>query len=105
MFFNISNHILINGCRMDKKELKAVAYHASTVHPGTRFYVAAALHGDVIFDDNSYLVMVNEHGDRVAVKYPNADWLIDAKIMKGYNANIPSFINAIRANPLQMENK
>lgn len=80
-------------------------FQTSLVHPGNRYFVANALKGDFPVDENGYLVMVNECGDRVAFRVPGGGWKIDSKTLTGYNPDMPSFVNAVPVPIPSLENK
>lgn len=80
-------------------------FQISTVHTGGSFYVVNALKGDQPVDENGYLVMVNERGDRVACRVPGHEWQHDATIIAGYNPDIPSYKNAIKVTIPLFENE
>lgn len=80
-------------------------FQTSTVHAGAKFYVANALKGDQPVDANGYLVMVNENGDRVAFRSPGQEWERDAKLITGYNPQIPTYLNAIHVPIPPFENE
>ncbi|QBM23592.1 hypothetical protein E1B03_14590 [Citrobacter arsenatis] len=80
-------------------------FQTSTVHPGERFYVVNALRGDQPVDENGYLVMVNECGDRVAYRAPGNEWQRDAMLIAGYNTLIPMYKNAIKIAIPPLENE
>ena len=75
------------------------------IHPGKQYFVAIGLKGDVPVNENGYLVMVNEQGDRVASRAPGGKWEIDIKIITGFNRNIPNYVNAIPVPMPSFENK
>lgn len=87
------------------KNMKAMALKCGLYGRGRQFFVAVALSGDVVVTEEAYLVMVNHNGDRVAVKYPGQDWIMDEKVIIMYNAEIPNYVNALRLPGLRMENK
>lgn len=80
-------------------------FQTSLIHPGIQYFVANGLKGDVPADENGYLVMVNDRGDRVAFRVPGGEWEIDSKIIIGYNRNIPNYVNAIPVLMPSLENK
>ncbi|HAV7868263.1 hypothetical protein AAHW68_07235 [Klebsiella pneumoniae] len=80
-------------------------FQTSLIHRGIQYFVANGLKGDVPVDENGYLVMVNERGDRVAFRVPGGEWEIDSKTLTGYNRNIPNYVNAISVPISSLENK
>lgn len=86
------------------KNIKEVAFQASTIHPGSIFYIANALKDDQPINEGGYLVMVNERGDRVAFCVPGGEWEVDAILLSKYNSKIPNYVNAIRVLPSSLEN-
>ena len=80
-------------------------FQTSTVHPGESFYIVNGLKGDQPVNENGYLVMVNEDGDRVASRTPGAEWLRDAKLIRGFNPQIPTYKNAIKIKIPPFENE
>ncbi|ENZ8440919.1 hypothetical protein ACHA9J_004999 [Klebsiella oxytoca] len=80
-------------------------FQTYSIHPGKQYFVAILLKGDVPVDENGYLVMVNEQGDRVASRAPGKKWEIDIKIITGFNRNIPNYVNAIPVPIPSLENK
>lgn len=90
---------------MDIRKIKEAAFHASMHHPGKEFYVVMALKGDVPVNENGYLVMVNELGDRVARCYPGCEWMVDEHLFLSYNPSMPTYKNAVYAGGPKLENK
>ncbi len=84
---------------------KEFVFETSLIHPGNRYFVINALKGDVPVNEDGYLVMVNEHGDRVACRVPNGEWEIDSKTLTGYNPDIPNYLNAIPIQITLLENE
>lgn len=85
-------------------ELEGFIFQVSTVHHGDCFFVANGLKGDVPVEENGYLVMVNECGDRVGMRTPGGVWKVDSKPIIRYNTNIPSYQNALKFQPPSLEN-
>lgn len=80
-------------------------FQTSLIHPGIQYFIANGLKGDMPVDENGYLVMVNEQGDRVAFRAPGGKWEIDIKIITGFNRKIPNYVNAIPVPMPSLENK
>ncbi|WPH99935.1 hypothetical protein [Klebsiella pneumoniae] len=80
-------------------------FQTSSIHPGIQYFVANGLKGDVPVDENGYLVMVNERGDRIAFRVPGGEWERDSKILTGYNRSMPNYVNAIPVLMPTLENK
>lgn len=80
-------------------------FQTSLIHPGKRYYIANGMKEDVPVNENGYLVMVNELGDRVAFRAPDGAWKTDDKILIRFNSSIPNYVNAILVSIPSLENK
>lgn len=80
-------------------------FQLSIVHAGSKFFITNGMAGDQPVNKNGYLVMVNEHGDRVAYRAPGKEWVRDTQMIVGYNTNIPAYKNAILVPTPPFENE
>lgn len=83
-----------------------IASAAQMLNPcNSRIYIATALKGDVPIDESGYLAMVNEKGDRVAVKTPGSLWNLDLPPIRGYSPAMPAYKHAVCVFRIRLENK
>lgn len=79
--------------------VKSVAFQALSLFNFDKLYIVRALDSELPVNENGYLVMITEGGDRVAFKAPNSDWLFDSKVIKGYKNLASTYQHAILVYP------
>lgn len=89
---------------MSNNDYSDIAFQIYTVHDFEHIYVASGSGKDVEINDDRYLVIVNERGDRLASKSPGGTWKCDKNIFYGFDPNIPKFQNSVKVNPPGLEN-
>ncbi|HDG8091855.1 hypothetical protein ABN150_13195 [Klebsiella oxytoca] len=90
---------------MDQHDYSDIAFQISTVHGFKKLFIASGAGVDIPIDHGRYLVVVNEHGDRLADKSPNGIWIVEGKFFAGFDPNIPKFKHAIEVVYPPLENK
>ncbi|MEL5440676.1 hypothetical protein PTR44_08940 [Serratia nevei] len=81
--------------------VEPVVFQASILFDFDKLYIVRALDSELPIDENGYLAMITEGGDRVAYKAPNSDWVLDNRVIKGYKNLASTYKNSIRVYPLR----
>ncbi|MCS4265921.1 MULTISPECIES: hypothetical protein [Serratia] len=80
-------------------DAEALVTQALLLFKFDKIYVVRALDSHLPINENGYLVMITEGGDRIAFKAPDSDWVLDNKVTKGYKELASTYEHSIRVYP------